>query len=265
MALAVALNANAIDKNTVNIVYNGTTATVTVASNISSYVTVTSGTSSHVKIVQSADFAGVDANSDNEDPRLQVIYARNNTFDGLYHGKSPFEKTVEQSALSDSTTWYACLDSTTFSRNDHYMDMKMSAAEVDLMHAEAVARGIVSGNAKELFVKGVIESIDYYYTMNAASTFGTPKEKPSDEAIQAYAESQWDDANPIKCIATQYWLHMGVGNVVQSLMNVRRTGYPELTFVDWTPQHPDCPEILGTLINKVRDIRTTKPPMPAKC
>ena len=30
-------------------------------------------------------------------------------------------------------------------------------------------------------------------------------------------------------------------------------------------QHPDCPEILGTLINKVRDIRTTKPPMPAKC
>lgn len=200
----------------------------------------------------------MNANSDNEDPRLQVIYARNNTFDGLYHGKSPFEKTVEQSALSDSTTWYACLDSTTFSRNDHYMDMKMSAAEVDLMHAEAVARGIVSGNAKELFVKGVIESIDYYYTMNAASTFGTPKEKPSDEAIQAYAESQWDDANPIKCIATQYWLHMGVGNVVQSLMNVRRTGYPELTFVDWTPQHPDCPVPIDRLKYPESEVQNNK-------
>ena len=77
MALAIALNANAIDKNTVNIVYNGTTATVTVASNISSYVTVTSGTSSHVKIVQSADFAGVDANSDNEDG--EIIYSLSGT------------------------------------------------------------------------------------------------------------------------------------------------------------------------------------------
>lgn len=29
-------------------------------------------------------------------------------------------------------------------------------------------------------------------------------------------------------------------------------------------QHPDCPDIIGTFINKVRDIRTTKPRKPAK-
>ena len=99
MALAVALNANAIDKNTVNIVYNGTTATVTVASNISSYVTVTSGTSSHVKIVQSADFAGVDANSDNEDG--EIIYSLSGTStDGEFYMEGSFKATVELNSLT---------------------------------------------------------------------------------------------------------------------------------------------------------------------
>ena len=45
--------AHAQTDNTVTIAYNGNSATVTVASNISSYVTVQSGTSSHVKLVQS--------------------------------------------------------------------------------------------------------------------------------------------------------------------------------------------------------------------
>lgn len=99
MALAVALNANAIDKNTVNIVYNGTTATVTVASNINSYVTVTSGTSSHVKIVQSADFAGVDANSDNEDG--EIIYSLSGTStDGEFYMEGSFKATVELNSLT---------------------------------------------------------------------------------------------------------------------------------------------------------------------
>lgn len=39
--------------NTVDIFFNGTSATVSVAANISSYITVTSGNSSHVKLVQS--------------------------------------------------------------------------------------------------------------------------------------------------------------------------------------------------------------------
>ena len=199
----------------------------------------------------------MNANTANEDPRLQVIYAYNNNAQE-YRGKSPYEKTNDQSALSDSLNYYSCLDSATFSRNDHYLDPKMSAAEVDLMHAEAVARGIVSGDAKALFVKGVKESINYYYALNAASEFGTPKEKPSDEAINAYVESIWDANNPIKCICTQYWLHMGIGNTVQSLMNVRRTGYPELTFVDWTKNHVDCPVPIDRLKYPESEVQNNK-------
>lgn len=59
IAMAVGCNtALAIDANTVEVKYNGSSATVTIASNISSVVTVSSGTSSHVKLVQSASFSG---------------------------------------------------------------------------------------------------------------------------------------------------------------------------------------------------------------
>jgi len=55
--MASAHTALAVDDNTVEIAYNGTSATVTVAKNISSYITDNS-TGSHVKLVQAATFAG---------------------------------------------------------------------------------------------------------------------------------------------------------------------------------------------------------------
>lgn len=73
IAMIGSMAAYAVDANVVQVVYNGTTATVTIASNISSYVTVSSGTSSHVVITQSSDFAGVDATSDNEDGEIYYV------------------------------------------------------------------------------------------------------------------------------------------------------------------------------------------------
>lgn len=67
MLLLGVTQGHAIDANTVTVVYSGTTATVTIASNISSYVKCTSGTSSHVVLVQDESFAGIDATTDNED------------------------------------------------------------------------------------------------------------------------------------------------------------------------------------------------------
>ena len=61
----------AVDNNTVEVKFNGSTATVTIASNISSYVTNNSS-GSHVKLVQSENFAGVNKTVDNEDG--EIIY-----------------------------------------------------------------------------------------------------------------------------------------------------------------------------------------------
>lgn len=49
------LSAQAVDDNTVEVVYNETTATVTIADNIKSYITVSSDNSSHVIITSTID------------------------------------------------------------------------------------------------------------------------------------------------------------------------------------------------------------------
>jgi len=184
----------------------------------------------------------MDANSDNEDPRLKVMFNYNNTA-GEYRGKYAYEVPNEQSALSDSANYYSCLDSATFSRNAGYMEPTMTAAEFLLTAAEAVARGYITTgtSAQEYFRQGMKASIDYYYLLNSKSTFATPETKPSDEEIYAYIDSKWDSSNPVKCICQQYWIHLGIPYAVQAYANVRRTGYPILTYVDWSTSATEYP------------------------
>ena len=97
--LATPMTAAAIDDNTVEVVYSGNTATVTIAKNISNYVTVSSGTSSHVKIVQSASFAGVNKTTDNEDG--EIIYSLSGTSnDGEFYMEGSYKCVVELNGLT---------------------------------------------------------------------------------------------------------------------------------------------------------------------
>ena len=99
MMLATATAVHAIDNNTVEIVFSGTTATVTIADNISSYVTCSSGTSSHVVLVQASTFAGVDATTDNEDG--EIIYSLSGTStDGEFYLEGSYKCTVELNGLT---------------------------------------------------------------------------------------------------------------------------------------------------------------------
>lgn len=97
--MAIPMTAIAVDDNTVEVVYNGTTATVTIADNISSYVTVSSGTSSHVKLVQSASFAGINKTADNEDG--EIIYSLSGTSsDGEFYMEGAYKCIVELNGLT---------------------------------------------------------------------------------------------------------------------------------------------------------------------
>jgi len=97
--LLASASARAIEDNTVEIAYSGSTAKVTVASNIKSYVSVTSGTSSHVKIVQSESFAGVDATDENEDGEIIYVLSGSST-DGEFYMEGSFKATVELNGLT---------------------------------------------------------------------------------------------------------------------------------------------------------------------
>ena len=103
-AMAVApMSVYAVADNTVEVVFSGTTATVTIADNISSYVTCSSGTSSHVVLVQSSTFAGVDATTDNEDG--EIIYSLSgSSTDGQFYMEGSYKCTVELNGLTLTNT-----------------------------------------------------------------------------------------------------------------------------------------------------------------
>ena len=83
---------NAVDDNTVEIFYNGSSATITVANNISSYITNLSNGSSHVKLIQGS---GVN------DKVGEITYNLSGTStDGEFYLEGSYKTTIELAGLS---------------------------------------------------------------------------------------------------------------------------------------------------------------------
>lgn len=92
-------NGNAVDDNTVEIFYSGTSASVSIAANIAPYVTVKSGDSPHVRLVQSESFAGIDATSDNPDGEIFYVLS-GVTDDGEFYLEGAYKCTVELNGVN---------------------------------------------------------------------------------------------------------------------------------------------------------------------
>ena len=90
-AFMAALAVNAVDDNTVEIVYNGNGATVTVASNISSYITNNSN-GAHVRLIQSSAV---------NDKVGEITYnLSGTTSDGEFYLEGGYKTTIELAGLS---------------------------------------------------------------------------------------------------------------------------------------------------------------------
>ena len=163
------------------------------------------------------------------DPRLDVIFDKNG--EGNYQGVDMNTSYPEQSRLFDRGNYYSSYDSATFSRNRLIPGMTVSASEVSFAKAEAYQRGLTSGDAKAAFMKGVQQSVDFYFHLNALSTYRPPIEKPNEAEIIAFAEAKWDAAaNKLEAIGTQRWLNYGILQPAHAWTEIRRTGYPALSF-----------------------------------
>jgi len=99
LLMAIATTSNAINDNTVEIVYNGTTATITIANNISSYITDNSDGSSHVKLIQSESFTGIDPDEDNEDGEITYVL-KGTSSDGEFYLEGSFKATIELNGVT---------------------------------------------------------------------------------------------------------------------------------------------------------------------
>ncbi|MDR9367420.1 MAG: SusD/RagB family nutrient-binding outer membrane lipoprotein, partial [Balneolaceae bacterium] len=99
-------------------------------------------------------------------------------------------------------------------------------AEVEFMIAEAIERGWATGNAADHYNAGVRAAMEMY------SIYDPSVEIPSAEIDAYLAANPYDSANWAQQIGEQYWAATFL-NFYEVYANWRRTGYPQLTPVDY--------------------------------
>ena len=184
-----------------------------------------------------------------DDPRLALIYFPDEN--GVFTGKSMDETAAEQSAVSEienkgyANRVYARLNAATFTYNNLFVSPIISAAEVHFLLAEAYQQGYASGgNVKDEFKKAILESYHQYFELNSKSdqSKASPaggeylfkakaEDQESDADVLAFAEDIWNSySDEMEAIMTQKWAHFGIIQAPQAWTDIRRTGYPDLTY-----------------------------------
>lgn len=132
---------------------------------------------------------------------------------------------------------YAVYNSTTFRKNYYLpVGVGITAAEVYFLLAEAANRGIYSGNAEDLYNKGIIASVQNYYDYYANSDADYKDPAITQTDISEATLSTWisnssykyNASKAIEQIATQKWMHLGILQIYENWAEYRRTDLPVL-------------------------------------
>jgi hypothetical protein len=122
------------------------------------------------------------------DPRLPILFTTNKN--GEYHGV-PITWNSTRVADSVKNNYFSLWDSTTFTENNVFPGIIITAAEVQFIKAEAYERW-GGGDAKAAYESGVKQSIMLYWTINNTSKqkgdayYGVKEPMPTDLAIATY-------------------------------------------------------------------------------
>jgi Starch-binding associating with outer membrane len=165
------------------------------------------------------------------DPRLPIFFTAN--YKGEYHG---VPNTWNASRVSDSTAanYFSRYDSTTFTENNNFPGIILTAAEVSFIKAEAFERW-GGGDAKAAYETGIRQSIEYYTSINNSSSFGPKDPPPTEAAIEAYLANPLiaygsDQQENLTKIAIQKYIDFNVMQAQQAWAEWRRTKLPPFLF-----------------------------------
>ena len=115
----------------------------------------------------------------------------------------------------------------------------LTASQTNLLVAEAITRGWVTGNAKDFYEAGVRAHMNQLGEMDANSSVAT-------SAVDAYlAANPFNSATALEQINTQYWISSFL-NGPEAFANFRRTGFPKLA-----PNPFSGKAIKGDFINRL--------------
>ncbi len=186
-------------------------------------------------------FAGkvmVDHMKTNADPRLRAMYETGVNAAGVYKGLDPLLDAGAQGTLiNDGTLSFA--NRSTFSRNQYFPGILMSAAEVQFYAAEYYLKAGNDVAAKTAYENGIKQSILWYYWVRSISNDNTAIAlvPTSDTEINAYIAAtgvSWGGAATatakLQLIATQKWLHLNIIEPYENWAELRRLKLPALSF-----------------------------------
>lgn len=166
----------------------------------------------------------------NRDPAVQIGMPM-----GFDNGTIPAQATADKLA---SFYDYSQLDRTRLGRLDAPTFM-VTAAQTNLLLAEAAQRGWITGSAADYYAAGVTAHMQQLGDADATSAVPAA-------AITAYLQKNpYVAANGLEQINTQYWV-ASLLNGPEVFANFRRSGFPKLT-----PNPYPGKEIKGNFINRI--------------
>jgi len=174
-----------------------------------------------------------------KDPRLKAMFAENKNGDFV---GVPVDWAGSRVTDSLSANYFSRLDTATYSRNDKFPGLIISAAEISFFKAEAAERWGIGASAAESYNTGIRQAIEFLYHINsindnADGTAFKAETPPTEAEINAFLASdliayEGSMEEKLGKIATQQWLNHGLMYAYQAWSELRRTGYPKLNFVN---------------------------------
>jgi hypothetical protein len=159
--------------------------------------------------------------------------------DGEYKGL-PIAWSVSEQNAAMAANEISRIDTATYTRNDKFPGIIITAAEVSFFKAEAAERWGL-GDAKAEYEKGIRQSIEYLYYINALNdnadgTNFVAKVPPTEQEISTFLANtivsyMGSQSEKLEKIGTQQWLNYGLIQSYLGWSEVRRTGFPRLTFL----------------------------------
>lgn len=173
----------------------------------------------------------------NNDPRLPFYWnkASSGTDSGKYVG---MPIAAGSGVYNTGVGQYSTYDSATFMYNYNVPGVLFTASESEFLKAEAYQRWNI-GDPSSLYEAGIRASINFYYGIQSNAVFNartfTKDAAPTEAAISSYLAA--DDiklsgtaTEKLEKIYKQKWEHFFILQAGQAWAEVRRTGYPKLTF-----------------------------------
>lgn len=200
----------------------------------------------------------IDNMNANSDPRLPVLFEPGANAAGKYIGIDPTATEATQTALFNAGQ-VAIYNRYTLSHNQFFPGILINAPQMNLIKAEYYLRTGNDASAKTAYETAITQSVQFYNGIlaltNATGITGSTKPTPAtDASIAAYIAGngvKWNsaatNADKLKLIATQKWLHYNLVQPLENWADIRRLDYPVLNFVTDNANNQTLPPVRYTI------------------